>query len=136
MTIKNLVVMTALPTDNEQTGVSPRTSTGAATYLSREFGDFSRLARALFMLDVTAVSGTSATLDVTIEGFDATANKWRTIVTIPQVVQASVPVTPAAVAADPLYYEIVRAKWVIGGTSSPSFTFSLAAYGLTEEPVA
>ena len=136
MAIKNLVVMTALPTDNEQTGVSPRPSPGAATYHSREFGEFSRLARALFMLDVTAKSGTNPTLDVTIEGWDATAGKWRTITTFAQILGASVPVTPDAVEVDPLYYEIIRATWVIGGTASPGFTFTLAAQGLTEEALA
>ena len=133
MSIKNLVVMTTLPTDNEQTGVSPRTSTGAGTYTSREFGEFSRLARAAFLLNVTAKSGTNPTMDVTIEGWDATAGIWRTCATFAQITDIG---TPVPVTVDPLYYQVVRAKWVIGGTASPGFTFTLAALGLTEEPVA
>lgn len=130
MAIKNLVVLTTLPTDNEQNGVNPRTLTGAGTYYSREFGDFSRLARAQFMLNVTAISA-GATLDVTIEGYDAAADIWRTDVTIPQVNAVS---TPAPVTADPLFYQIYRVKWVLAGTA-PSVTFAFSALGMTEEPV-
>lgn len=129
MAKKILVVMTTLPTDNEQTGVSPRVLTGAATTLSREYMEFSTISRALFMLNITAMGGTGPTLVVTIEGFDETANIWRTVVAFPS--QNSV-VTPPEIAVDPLYYTRLRAKFVVAGTATPTFTVSLAAACMAE----
>lgn len=129
MAIKRRVALTTLPGSNEQSNVSPRTLAGAGTYESRDYGELSRFARALFLLNVTAISGT---LDVTIEGKDETAGIYRTIATFPQVAAVS---TPTPIEVNPLYYTIVRATFVVGG-ATPSVTFTLEARGLTEEPVA
>jgi hypothetical protein len=119
---KITVMMTALATDNEQTGVSPRTVT--ATGNSREFGEFARCEDATYLFDVTAKAGTSPTLDITIQGWDETAGKWRTETTLPQATTVS---TPIPVDASILRYKRYRAVWTVGGSAGQSFTFSLAA---------
>lgn len=126
--IKNLIVLTTLVTDNEQTGVSPRSITTSGT--SREYPEFAGLARAMFLLSVTAIPA-AATLDVVLEGWDSVAGVWRTDVTIPQ---QTVVGNAAAVKVDPLYYQLYRARWTIGGTAGTT-TFTFSAIGSTEEPV-
>lgn len=75
-------------------------------------------------LDVTAVSGTSPTLDVVIEDTLDGVN-WNTIGTFAQKVAAGREViditTPFA--------DSIRARHTIGGTS-PSFTFSVVLVGV------
>lgn len=133
MAIKMLVVMTTLPSDNEQTGVSPRTATGAATTISREYPELGQFAKAIFILDVTAVSGTTPTLDVKIQGFNPVSGRWHDVATIPQ--QTAVTSTALAPVAVNLDFQLYRAQWTVAGTATPSFTFSLAAIVHTEEPV-
>lgn len=73
-------------------------------------------------LDVTAVAGTSPTLDVVLEdSLDGT--NWNTLATFSaqntpghQVVNVTTP-----------FADLLRARWTIGGTT-PSFTFSVLAY--------
>lgn len=73
-------------------------------------------------LDVTAVSGTSPTLDVVIEdSIDGT--NWNTIGTFTQ----RVAVGREVINISTPFAERVRARWTVGGTS-PSFTFSVASY--------
>lgn len=125
--IKNLIVLTTLATDNEQTGVSPRSITASGT--SREYPEFAGLARAVFLLSVTAIPA-AATLDVVVEGWDPVGAVWRTDVTITQQTAVG---NAVAVKAD-LYYQLYRAKWTIGGTAGTT-TFSFAAIGSTEEAI-
>lgn len=125
--IKILVVLTTLATDNEQTGVSPRSITSSGN--SREYPEFAGLARGVFLLSVTAIP-VGGTLDVVLEGWDPVGQVWRTDVTIPQQTAAG---NAVAVKAD-LYYQLYRAKWTIAGTAGTT-TFSFAAIGGTEEAV-
>lgn len=136
MAIKKLVVMTTLPGGNEQTGVSPRTNEPAGSYTSRPYGEFSRLARALFLLNVSAISG-APTLDVVIEGKDEAAglDVWRTVATFPQQTAMSPAGGVTPIAVDPLYYTILRARWTVGGTGTPTVTFTLSARGVSEVPI-
>jgi len=89
---------------------------------SEDFENFQNYEQAVFYLDVTAVSGTSPTLDVTIEEKDPVSGKYFTIGTFAQKTATG----SERIVINPLYGTILRAKWVIGGTS-PSFTFSLSA---------
>lgn len=75
-----------------------------------------------FKLDVTAASGTSPTLDVTIQGQDSSGS-WFDLVSYTQATGVT-----AATKAVPLAGRKVRAKWTVGGTS-PSFTFSVTGEG-------
>jgi hypothetical protein len=77
------------------------------------------------MLKVTAVSGTSPTLDFYIEGkFEATGDYK------PLVYQTGITGTGIwYFTITQLMFRYIRARWVVGGTS-PSFTFGAYAQGL------
>jgi hypothetical protein len=75
-------------------------------------------ARARFYLDVTAASGTSATLDVTIE--ELVNGQWYTLATFTQSTAAG----RKAVSVSGPAGRKLRAAWTIGGTT-PSFTFAV-----------
>jgi len=72
-------------------------------------------------LKVTAVSGTTPTLDVYIEGqFEATGDY--------KVLASQTGITSAGTwffTVNPLIFRLVRVRWSVGGTS-PSFTFTVA----------
>jgi len=71
-------------------------------------------------LKVTAVSGTTPTLDVYIEGqFEATGDY--------KVLASQTGITSTGTwffTVNPLIFRFVRVRWVVGGTS-PSFTFTV-----------
>lgn len=89
-----------------------RTTTGNGSGI--ELGD-RRVAR--LKLDVTAASGTSPTLDVTIQT-SRDGSTWYTSGTFAQ--KTGVSNESKVFAVD----RFVRASWTIGGTT-PSFTFSI-----------
>lgn len=71
-------------------------------------------------LDVTAGSGTDELLDVTLEDtLDGTT--WNTIGTFTQASG----VTREAINITAPFADRIRVKWVIGGTDTPTFTFSV-----------
>lgn len=74
------------------------------------------------LLDVTAASGTTPTLNVTVEESDD-GTTWRTVGTFAQKTAVSNERKSFAIAAD--YY---RVSYVIAGTT-PSFTFSVTGTG-------
>jgi len=138
MAIKLTIPMWTLSTDNEQSLGAGRTVVTATTTVSREYPEFSRFAKAIFILDVSAATGTSPTLDVTVQGFNEASGKWHTVVTFPQQVAASAASPLAAnsvlVQSANLDYTRYRAQWVTGGTGI-SITFTLVAIAHTEEAV-
>jgi hypothetical protein len=76
-------------------------------------------------LKVTAVSGTSPTLDVYIEGrFEVTGDY--------KVLAAQTGITGTGVwffTINPCVFRYIRVRWVVGGTS-PRFTFTVAAQAI------
>lgn len=76
-----------------------------------------------FFLDVTAVSGTSPTLNVVIVTKDPISGKWFTLVSFTQAtgVTTERKVLTGNLGAD------LAATWTIGGTATPTFTFSIGA---------
>lgn len=136
MALKMTIPMWALPSDNEQSLGAGRTLTTAATAQSREFQDFGRFAKAIFILDVAAAAGTF-TLDVTVQAFNEASGKWHIVATFPSQSAAS-PATPVAansalVVSANIDYIRYRAQWVTTG-SGFSATFTLVAIAHTEEP--
>ena len=96
------------------------------------FDDPNSLAMARFTLDITAVSGTTPTLVLTVEAFDPASGKYVTVLasasqnatgTIVLAVGPGLPVTANLSANAPMPRQF-RIKWTIGGTT-PSFTFSV-----------
>jgi len=73
----------------------------------------------VFFLDVTAVSGTSPTLDLYIDIRDPASGKW-----VNQDKFTTVTSTGTYALALPIRSTKYRVSWVLGGTS-PSFTFSV-----------
>lgn len=71
-------------------------------------------------LVVTAVSGTTPTLDVTVETAPSETGPWRDGVALAQMTAAGK--SERTIAGLDRW---VRASWAVGGTDTPSFTFSL-----------
>lgn len=138
MAIKLTVPMWTLSTSDEQSVGAGRTVTTAATAQSREYPEFGAFSKAIFILDVSAASGTF-TLDVTVQGYNEASGKWHTVVTFPQqsAVSAASPIAANStlVQAATLDFTRYRAQWVTTG-SGYSATFTLVAIAHTEEPIA
>lgn len=79
----------------------------------------------MVFLDVTAASGTSPTLDLTVEGRVTGSDNWITLTPASAWTQATAATEQVRRYEGPLPDEI-RAVATIGGTS-PSFTFSVKA---------
>lgn len=113
-----------------------RTTTGNSGALiapTRKVGEYRGV---IFTLDITAASGTTPTLDVTIERFDVLSGKW---VALPGAAFAQKTTTgtddltiypgiaeTANRSVSDVIGEAYRVVWTIGGTT-PSFTFSIGA---------
>jgi len=74
------------------------------------------------LIDVTAVSGTSPTLDVYIDGKFTAARKYYPIAQQTGITNVS----QYLLQLRSIPYRYIRVRWVIGGTS-PSFTFGVYA---------
>ena len=144
MAIKRTVALWTLRGVNEQAIGSGLTLTPAGTYVTRSYGELAKFSKALAMLDVTAVSGTNPTLDVTIQGCNESVTvsgepgKWYVIATFPQQTTTS-PASPVATGSTLLQafnidFKLYRAQFIVGGTASPTFTLTLQAICHTEEP--
>jgi len=94
-----------------------RTATGNSADI-----DVSAWTSAVFYLDVTAASGTTPTLDVTIRGYDPIGADYYTIATFIQKVTTGTERIVLAILAD----RTIDALWTIAGTT-PSFTFTITA---------
>jgi len=75
------------------------------------------------LLNITAVSGTNPTLDLTIEVYNTLRDTWHTLATFSTV---------SATGVDVGYVEYglgekIALSWVVGGTNTPTFTFTLDA---------
>lgn len=91
-----------------------RTATGNGSALSA-----SAFSAVSLFLNVTAASGTTPTLDVTVEESDDGGSTWRTVGTFAQKTGVSNERKTFLIAAD-----TYRVRWTIGGTT-PSFTFAV-----------
>jgi len=95
-----------------------RTTTGVGSWLSSdEFG------AATLALDVTAASGTTPTLNVTVETRGSSADSARSVGTFAQKTAVS-----AERKTFPGFDNEYRVTWTIGG-ATPSFTFSVTGVG-------
>lgn len=84
------------------------------------FGDMVSL-RA--QLDITAFAGTTPTLDVVLEDtIDGT--NWYVVGTFAQKVATGREVINITIP----FTDRLRARWTVGGTAGPSFTFSVLGY--------
>lgn len=100
------------------TGLSAVFEVSRLKYMPAGFG--------AFVIDVTAASGTTPTLDVTIVNVDPVSGKEDVLVTFTQRTAAA---TQWKYACDTgkVMGNYIRAKWTIGGTT-PSFTFTITGH--------
>lgn len=131
MSVKMVHTLVTVPGTNESAGANTH-QFAAGTTTSREYRELASFKRGQFFLDVTAVSGTNPTIDVTIEHQDPISQKWQTLVTFAQQ-NAVTPATPIASQTVDLDGVNFRAKFVVGGTNTPLVTVSLACITSTEE---
>jgi len=86
--------------------------------------------KAVFLLDVTAVSGTFATgegLTVTIENYDPITEETDTLASFTANITAPTTEWKYAYDTGKELTNFIRVKWTITGTT-PSFTFSVVAH--------
>jgi hypothetical protein len=83
--------------------------------------DVGRILKAEICIDVTAVSGTTPTLDVYVEGKDQLSGKYKTLFSQTGINAVGTFWTPNPI---DIAFKYIRARWVIGGTS-PQFVFSV-----------
>lgn len=81
--------------------------------------DVSSYKEALLFIDVTAVTGSTPTLNLYVETYDFNSAKWYTV---PGVTIAQITAAGQVVAALTNFGETIRLRAVVGGTS-PSFTY-------------
>lgn len=91
------------------------TSSGETMTFSTQFAR-----EAVFFLDVTAVSGTTPTLDVKVQSFDPASGKYFTVASFPQITAAG----QYVLKVDGGLGHLCKVAYTLGGTS-PSFTMSL-----------
>lgn len=82
--------------------------------------------RAVFVLDVTAITGSGTTLDVQVQGRDPVSGKYILIGTAFSQSTTGGGANTQSLTVDPLMFKKIRAQWVIGG-GTPSVTFTLGA---------
>lgn len=76
---------------------------------------------ATIYLDITAVSGTDPTLDLTIKIYDSLSAKWHRLATFNQKTSTGTDVGYLEYAIG----EKMALYYTIGGTNTPTFTFSV-----------
>ena len=99
-------------------GVTTTSSNTSATPVITKHGK-----EATIFLDITAVSGTDPTLDLTLKIYDSLSTKWQTLATFDQK-------TATGVDVGYIQYGIgekMALYYTIGGTNTPTFTFSVNA---------
>jgi hypothetical protein len=74
-----------------------------------------------FVLDVSAASGTSPTLNVVVEESVDGGNSWTNKASFAQKTGAG----SETISVSPPHRDYMRVRWTISGTGSPSFTFSV-----------
>lgn len=99
----------------------------ARTFVGVTEGDVKTLAHTsdmILILDISAVAGTSPTLDVIVEEFDPATGTYALIDTFPQQTTA---VKVRRTIAGGVTGRFLRAKATIGGSAGQSFTFAVGA---------
>lgn len=102
------------------------TATGVGTALPGYSGADSLI----FELDVTVVTGTNPTLDVLVQD-SADGVNFFTLATFTQVTAAAHAVQRINKTTTP-NLDKLRVSFTIGGTSTPTFTFSVTAYAVSK----
>jgi hypothetical protein len=131
MSVKDLVSLTTLPTENEQTGTTPKTVT--ATFTSRMYPELSNFQTARIYVEVTAISGSGASLAVDIQEQNPMTGNWVSMGTPPgftAITTVSLP-APTTLTLGGLNYRVV---YTIAGTT-PSVTFTCCAVPNSEEAI-
>lgn len=107
--------------------VAARTATGEATSVDLQTYDGDV---ALILDSAAAGAGTNPTLDVSVEHSDESAANFTQIGTTAFARVTSTASRQILVISKDEAKRYVRVKYTIGGTNSPSFTFSVTGVGL------
>lgn len=101
----------------QQAGTTVTANGTSATY------DVSRFAEGVVVVNVTAVSGTSPSMDLFIDTYDPINNVWAPITKLTG--SPNSPISTVNSYAYPInnYGRTIRLRWQLSGTN-PSFTFS------------
>ena len=133
MSQRRMISLTSLASENDQAQTVPRV-VAAGTTVFREYREFASAQRCVFILEITAIAGTSPTLDLTLQAQNPMTGNWFNVLAGNLFPQQTTANTPTPVTME-LYYKAYRVQAVVGGTASPTFTMTLCALLNTEEAV-
>jgi hypothetical protein len=120
----NIIVPTDLQSRYKPPGMTLYSGTVTADGNTADI-DVSTISALEIEIKVTAVSGTTPTLDVYIEGKFETTGDYKVLAS-----QTGINATGIwFLTIDPLRFRYIRVRWVVGGTS-PSFTFRVDAQAM------
>lgn len=111
-------------------GSTARGAATSAASASHEVGGYRDL---IVWLTVTAVSGTLPTLDIVIQHSPDQLN-WAPLATIPQVNVATTQSVSIG-GVDTPFGQYIRALYTVGGSGTPTVTFSLSVTAKVREVV-
>lgn len=94
--------------------------------------EFQYASRGIFFLDVSAATGTSPSLTVSVQTQDPASGKWQNILSFPAQTAATGGTPISAITSD-LYGVPHRVAWTVSGTT-PSVTFTLAYVATRQNP--
>lgn len=86
-------------------------------------GGYGPMTQGVVQLNVTAIAGTTPTLDVKVED-SVDGTNWNSVQAFTQVTAAGRLVLRITAP----FSDLLRVSWTIGGTAGPSFTFDVWAY--------
>jgi hypothetical protein len=117
------------PTGNIQETLvasASRTASGESAAFQNRHGS-----KAIFVLDVSAASGTTPTLDVDVVGVDHEGNEY-TLKSFTQAIAVTNEAIYFGLSGDTvLLFLNLKVKWTLGGTS-PNFTFSVSRVDIVD----
>lgn len=97
-------------------GTVTASSNSTATPLKTKNGK-----EAIIFLNITAVSGTNPTLDLTLKVYDSLTTQWHTFASFDQKANTGTDVGYVGYAIG----EEMAVYYTVGGTNTPTFTFSI-----------
>lgn len=106
------------------TGAQTATANGTSVDLLDVASGLPLRTTLILSVDVNVVTGTDPTLTMNVETADVTGGPWRVIGTFDQTLKDNAAGDYRFLVGD--CERFVRLTWVIGGTSTPTFTFGVA----------
>jgi hypothetical protein len=132
VSFRTIVYLSVPPTENLQAQTVPRVVT--ATYTSKEFRELASFQRAKFYVNVSAISGVGAQVQVDVQAQDPVSLNWVSLSILGASPGTVINATGETTAVAELYDTNYRVVYTVAGTT-PSISMTCVAVVNTEEPI-